>query len=313
MVLLQIHPGQLTMEERDSEKQKVTSYLLQRATEDHSTISTILWQESDSQNNGIPESIPLEILTGSGRISENLRCLSTGNVFRFEISPMAFFQSSTLACEKLFDLVAQWTCNEAKVEVTEAEGAAAQKTPQEVTKDDVETAVKESEQEKKDLEQEKKECEAEQGDPETETKQIEEAVQVPSDSQPKQKKILLLDLCCGTGTIGIVMSKLERIHKIIGVELCEEALEDAKRNATQNGLGGDRVEYICDKVEQALPTILRRLQSNATSDVEVVAVLDPPRAGVHKSVVHGIRSSPLIHRLIYVSCNPDAALQNWLE
>ena len=46
--------------------------------------------------------------------------------------------------------------------------------------------------------------------------------------------IVLLDLCCGTGTIGMTMAA--HVKKVIGVELTADAIEDAKKNAALNGM-----------------------------------------------------------------------------
>lgn len=48
----------------------------------------------------------------------------------------------------------------------------------------------------------------------------------------KDKKVTLLDLCCGTGTIGITMAK--SVDKVIGIEMIPEAIIDAKTNALLN-------------------------------------------------------------------------------
>ena len=127
------------------------------------------------------------------------------------------------------------------------------------------------------------------------------------------RKRILLDLCCGTGTIGIVLSGLEGINRVIGVEMCAPAIDDAKYNAELNGIAlGERLEYHCGKVEDALDAILERFK-DTIQDTELVAILDPPRPGVHKRVIKAIRECPAITRLIYVSCNPRAASQNWTE
>ena len=54
-----------------------------------------------------------------------------------------------------------------------------------------------------------------------------------SDSE-ENKDIVLLDVCCGTGTIGLCLAK--HVRKVIGIDLCKEAIEDAKINAKLNGL-----------------------------------------------------------------------------
>lgn len=47
------------------------------------------------------------------------------------------------------------------------------------------------------------------------------------------KKTTLLDLCCGTGTIGITMAR--SVDHVIGIEMVPEAIVDAKVNAKLNG------------------------------------------------------------------------------
>jgi tRNA (uracil-5-)-methyltransferase len=81
------------------------------------------------------------------------------------------------------------------------------------------------------------------------------------------KKTVLLDLCCGTGTIGITMAK--SVSKVIGVEIVPEAIVDAKANAERNGI--TNVEYYASKVEDKLDVLTNNY------DEDVVAILDPPR------------------------------------
>ena len=48
------------------------------------------------------------------------------------------------------------------------------------------------------------------------------------------KDDLLLDICCGTGTIALTMAK--QFKKVIGIDLCEEGIRDARVNSQLNGL-----------------------------------------------------------------------------
>ena len=50
----------------------------------------------------------------------------------------------------------------------------------------------------------------------------------------ENKKTVLLDLCCGTGTIGITLAK--RFSRVIGIELIADAVKDAERHAKANGI-----------------------------------------------------------------------------
>ncbi|XP_068166706.1 tRNA (uracil-5-)-methyltransferase homolog A [Antennarius striatus] len=114
----------------------------------------------------------------------------------------------------------------------------------------------------------------------------------------------VLDVCCGTGTIGISLAK--RVKKVIGIELCQEAVEDAKVNAELNGLSN--IEFHCGKAEDALPNIL-----NALVSPNVTAIVDPPRAGLHSKVILAIRRAEHLKRLVYVACNAKAAMNNFID
>ena len=54
------------------------------------------------------------------------------------------------------------------------------------------------------------------------------------------EKSTLIDVCCGTGTIGLSLA--DRCKKVIGVELVERAVEDAKENARVNNV--DNAEFL---------------------------------------------------------------------
>ncbi|CAL8329198.1 unnamed protein product [Arctogadus glacialis] len=114
----------------------------------------------------------------------------------------------------------------------------------------------------------------------------------------------VLDVCCGTGTIGLSLAK--RVKKVIGIEMCKEAVEDAKHNAKLNGL--TNVEFHCGKAEDLFPKIL-----NALVSPNVTAIVDPPRAGLHSKVVLAIRRAEHLKRLVYVSCNAKAAMANFID
>lgn len=102
------------------------------------------------------------------------------------------------------------------------------------------------------------------------------------------------DLYCGTGSIGIFLSSGAK--KIIGVELIEAAINDAKENAALNNLqsteffAGDVID-ICDDPFFA---------AHGSPDV---IITDPPRVGMHEKLTRKILeiAAPLV---VYVSCNP---------
>ena len=88
-------------------------------------------------------------------------------------------------------------------------------------------------------------------------------------------ELTLLDICCGTGTIGLCLAS--KVKKVIGIELNVDAICDAKHNAELNGISN--VQYIQGKAEEVVTKAL-----DSCSDSEIVAVIDPPRAGLSKSV-----------------------------
>uniref|UniRef100_A0A8C8S1S6 tRNA (uracil(54)-C(5))-methyltransferase n=1 Tax=Pelusios castaneus TaxID=367368 RepID=A0A8C8S1S6_9SAUR len=114
----------------------------------------------------------------------------------------------------------------------------------------------------------------------------------------------VLDICCGTGTIGISLAK--KVKKVIGIELCQEAVEDAKVNAQINEL--NNIEFHCGKAEDIVPSLINLLASH-----NLITIVDPPRAGLHSKVILALRRAEQLKKLIYVSCNPRAAINNFVD
>lgn len=117
----------------------------------------------------------------------------------------------------------------------------------------------------------------------------------------------LLDVCCGTGAIGITMSPM--VDRVIGIELIEQAVEDARYNAAFNNVLN--CGFLSGKAEVVLPGLMPQLGS---SNGGLTVVVNPARAGLHHRVVRAIRNQPAIHKLIYISCKPDGeAMRNFRE
>lgn len=107
----------------------------------------------------------------------------------------------------------------------------------------------------------------------------------------KEKSKNVLDLYCGTGTIGIYISDV--VSKITGIEVVSDAIEAANINKKINNV--ENIEFILGKVEDKLDFI-----SNNNIDTIIV---DPPRSGLHKKVIPTLEKiSP--KTIIYVSCDP---------
>ncbi|KAJ9448975.1 Zinc finger CCCH domain-containing protein 24 [Diplonema papillatum] len=108
------------------------------------------------------------------------------------------------------------------------------------------------------------------------------------------KETILLDLCCGTGTIGLSLAS--KVKKVIGVDCVASAIEDARHNAEVNGV--TNAEYHVGKCED----VVHKLLPAGCTD-PVVAVVDPPRSGLHATVLLFLRNCRSISKLVYVSCN----------
>lgn len=104
----------------------------------------------------------------------------------------------------------------------------------------------------------------------------------------------LYDLYCGTGSIGIFCS--HKAGKIIGVEVIDAAIEDAKENAALNQL--DKTFFYAGDVIKVCDDAFFRHHGKPD-----VIITDPPRAGMHEKLVQKIKemAAPTV---VYVSCNP---------
>lgn len=100
----------------------------------------------------------------------------------------------------------------------------------------------------------------------------------------------ILDLYCGTGTIGIYIS--DEVNKVLGIESCKEAIVDAKENVKRNN--ATNCTYLLGKVED--------LTKEITNEYDT-AIIDPPRSGLNKKVIDKLLEiTP--NTLIYISCDP---------
>lgn len=104
----------------------------------------------------------------------------------------------------------------------------------------------------------------------------------------------VFDLYCGIGTISLFLS--DKARKVYGVEVVEEAIADARRNASINGV--HNTEFICGEAEKIIPDIYRQ---GIKADVVVV---DPPRKGCDETLLQTLVDMQP-KRIVYVSCNPS--------
>ena len=106
----------------------------------------------------------------------------------------------------------------------------------------------------------------------------------------------VVDLYSGTGTISCLVSR--HVQSVIGVEIVEEAVQDAKRNAARNHL--NNVEFVCEDAG-----VYARKQAQKTD----VLFVDPPRKGLSEEATEHIQSFDP-DKIIYISCNPNTLVRD---
>lgn len=106
------------------------------------------------------------------------------------------------------------------------------------------------------------------------------------------KDMTVFDLYSGTGTISQILASVAK--KVIGVEIVEEAVEAARENAAENGIGN--CEFIAGDVLKVLDEIEEKPD---------FIVLDPPRDGIHPKALPKILQYGVEH-LVYISCKPTS-------
>ena len=129
----------------------------------------------------------------------------------------------------------------------------------------------------------------------TNTRQAERLYAVARDFAEFRPDDRVYDLYCGAGTISLFVAP--HVREVVGVELVEEAVENARANAEKNGVGN--CTFVAgDMLRLFTPEFV---EEHGRPDVLIV---DPPRAGLHPKVVEQIaRLRP--ERFVYVSCNPQ--------
>ena len=101
----------------------------------------------------------------------------------------------------------------------------------------------------------------------------------------------VVDAYCGAGTISLMLA--QKAARVIGIEIVEPAIENARENAARNGISN--AEFIVGATEDVLP---RLVEGGLRPDVIVV---DPPRKGCEEAVLRAILAAQP-RRVVYVSC-----------
>jgi 23S rRNA (uracil1939-C5)-methyltransferase len=110
----------------------------------------------------------------------------------------------------------------------------------------------------------------------------------------KEEREVVIDAYSGGGLLTAMLAK--RVEKVYGIELEREAVACADTLKEKNGL--QNMTNICGKVEEKIFDALEREQGK-----KLGLILDPPRAGIHRSVLEALKKSG-IPRLVLISCNP---------
>lgn len=103
----------------------------------------------------------------------------------------------------------------------------------------------------------------------------------------------VVDAYSGTGIMSALLAKTA--SEVVGIETIPDAVKDADHNAVLFGVAG-KVKHLLGEVEALLPQVVKDKK-------DYVLVVDPPRAGLDKSVVDTILKNPPA-KMVYVSCSP---------
>jgi len=114
------------------------------------------------------------------------------------------------------------------------------------------------------------------------------------------KEDILFDLYCGIGTIGIFAS--EYVKKVYGIEIVEQAIEDAKENAKLNNI--ENIEFYAGNVEKVFSNLMKNKQVYPD-----VIIVDPPRKGLDENTINNILAVEP-KKVVYISCNPATAVRD---
>ena len=114
------------------------------------------------------------------------------------------------------------------------------------------------------------------------------------------KDDILCDLYCGIGTIGIFASN--KVKKVYGIEIVEEAVGAAKENAKINNV--NNIEFMVGDVEKAFKVLIdeKKIIPNAV-------IVDPPRRGLDNTTINKLNELEL-KKLVYISCNPATMVRD---
>ena len=124
--------------------------------------------------------------------------------------------------------------------------------------------------------------------------QVEKFYQIAIESAKLTKQDNIFDAYCGIGTISLIASKY--VRSVLGVEIVDNAIKDANRNAKINNI--TNAKFICGDAGEVLTKL-----KNDDTHFDCVFV-DPPRKGLDDKFINSLLEvSP--KKIVYISCNPE--------
>jgi 23S rRNA (uracil1939-C5)-methyltransferase len=108
----------------------------------------------------------------------------------------------------------------------------------------------------------------------------------------------VFDAYAGIGSLGLPLAK--SVRQVLCIEESKAAIADGEENARLNDIAN--AGFLCAKVEDALPALLKTDDTGATKAPDVI-ILDPPRSGILPEALSAIITAR-IPRIFYLSCSP---------
>jgi 23S rRNA (uracil1939-C5)-methyltransferase len=134
-----------------------------------------------------------------------------------------------------------------------------------------------------------------QTNPKCAEKLYNKVVEYVLEDKSKVDNTVVMDLFCGTGTIGQIVASKSKNAKIVGVDIVASAIKDAKKNAKRNKIEG--LQFYAADVGKFL------IAHPEYQDKIKTIILDPARAGIAPKTLRKIIRLNA-DRMVYVSCNP---------
>ncbi|MGM0545185.1 MAG: 23S rRNA (uracil(1939)-C(5))-methyltransferase RlmD [Bacteroidota bacterium] len=137
----------------------------------------------------------------------------------------------------------------------------------------------------------------------TNTAQAEKLYEFAKQFAEIQKNDIVYDLYCGVGTLSLFLS--DRSKSILGIELEDVAIKNARKNAQENGV--ENVSFIKGDMKDVFTEEITEKYGKPDC-----LITDPPRAGMHPDVVERLKTLQ-VPKLVYVSCNSSTMARDLKE